>query len=134
MAYLYLGLGTAQTWMTQEQVTQTIPLKIQRRCPNVRVTFDCTEFKCVSSASPTLHSEKLSKSCTDFIALIGRAPCGSITCASKLFTASISNKELTRQSGIMDLLKPGDELVADKFATGTASTGGCWSEIGNTTF
>lgn len=42
------------------------------------------------------------------------APCGAITFASRLFTGSISDKELTKQSGILDLLEPGDEVMADK--------------------
>lgn len=42
------------------------------------------------------------------------APCGAITFASKLFTGSISDKELTRQSGILNLLEPGYEVMADK--------------------
>ncbi|XP_061564142.1 uncharacterized protein LOC133419145 [Cololabis saira] len=114
--YLYHVLGTVQIWMTREQVTRTMPVKVQNGCPNVRAIVGCVEFECESSETTTFQSEKLSnqKTCTKFKALIGVAPCGSITFASKLFTSSISDMELTRQSGILNLLEPGDELVADK--------------------
>ena len=47
-------------------------------------------------------------------ALIGISPSGAITFISKLFSGSISDKELTRQSGILDLLQPGDSVMADR--------------------
>ena len=40
--------------------------------------------------------------------LIGISPSGAITFVSKLFSGSISDKELTRQSGILNLLEAGD--------------------------
>ena len=45
-------------------------------------------------------------------ALIGISPSGALV--SKLFSGSISNKELTRRSGILELLEPGDSVMADK--------------------
>ncbi|KAI7802685.1 hypothetical protein IRJ41_017133 [Triplophysa rosa] len=90
--YLYLVLGSVNIWMTQEQ----------QYCPNVRVIIVCTEFRCESPDALTIHSETFSTV----------APCGAITFASKLFTGSISDKELTRQSGILTLLEPGDEVMA----------------------
>lgn len=114
--YLYLVLGSIQIWMTQEQVRRTMPVKFQRNCPNVRVIIDCTELRCECPEAITLHSEAFSayKSHTTFKGLIGVAPCGAITFVSKLFTGSISDKELTKQSGILGLLEPGDEVMADK--------------------
>ena len=45
--------------------------------------------------------------------LVGISPSGIITFVSKLYAGSISDKELTRCSGIMDLLQPGDSVMAD---------------------
>ena len=45
--------------------------------------------------------------------LVGISPSGIITFVSKLYAGSISDKELTRCSGIMDLLQPGDSVIAD---------------------
>ncbi|XP_005172048.2 uncharacterized protein [Danio rerio] len=114
--YLSFVLGSIQIWMTKEQVRWTMPVKFQRDCPNVRVIIDCTELRCECPEAITLHSETFSayKPHTTFKGLIGVAPCGAITFISKLFASSISNKELTKQSGILGLLEPGDEVIADK--------------------
>ena len=42
------------------------------------------------------------------------SPDGVITFVSSLYPGSISDKELTRQSGIMDLHEPGDSVMADR--------------------
>ncbi|XP_049340578.1 uncharacterized protein LOC125804898 [Astyanax mexicanus] len=114
--YLYLVLGSMPIWMSREQVQATMPEKFTRYCSNVRVILDCTEVRCETPSSLTLQSETFSayKNHTTFKALIGVAPCGVITFVSKLFTGSISDQEITRQSGILTLLEPGDACMADK--------------------
>ena len=47
-------------------------------------------------------------------ALIGISPSGAIRFVSKLFPGSISDKQLTLKSGILDLSEPGDSVMADK--------------------
>ena len=46
--------------------------------------------------------------------LIGIAPHGVVTFVSALYTGSISDKEITQGSGIIELLEPGDCVMADK--------------------
>ena len=74
-----------------------------RYCPNVRVILDCTEIRCEAPSSLTLQSETFShyKNTNTFKGLIGIAPCGVITLISKLYTGSISDREITQQSGIL---------------------------------
>ena len=47
-------------------------------------------------------------------ALVGISPNGVITFVSSLYPGSISDKELTRRCGILDLLEPGDSVMADR--------------------
>ena len=49
-----------------------------------------------------------------FKGLVGISPSGAITFVSSLFSGSISDKELTRQSGILALLEQGDSVMADR--------------------
>ena len=54
------------------------------------------------------------KSNTTLKGLIGIAPHGAITFVSSLYTDSISDKEITRCSGILDLLEAHDSVKVDK--------------------
>lgn len=115
-SYLYQVLGSLPLWMTREQVQATMPDKFELYCPQVRVIIDCTEIRCETASSLLLQSESFSnyKNHTTFKGLIGIAPCGVITFISKLYTGSISDLEITRQSQILQLLQPGDGVMADK--------------------
>jgi hypothetical protein len=55
------------------------------------------------------------KSHATFKGLIGISPGGATTYISQLYTGSISNREIVRRSGFLDLpLEQGDSVMADK--------------------
>ena len=83
---------------------------------NLRGIIDCTEFYIetpfrVASQRSTYSSYK---SRNTFKALISISPLLHINFISKLYTGSISDKEIVRQSGFLQLLNPGDLIMADK--------------------
>ncbi len=84
--------------------------------PNLQVILDCTDICCESPTLLTLHSGIFFsyKSTTTFKGLVGVAPSGAVTFISKLYNGSISDKEFTKKYGILDLLEPGDVVMADK--------------------
>ena len=47
-------------------------------------------------------------------ALVGISPDGAVTLAPSLYPGCISDEELTRKSGVLDLLEPGDSVMADR--------------------
>ena len=49
-----------------------------------------------------------------FKALVGISPDGTVTFVSSLYPGCISDKELTRKSGILDLLEEGDSVMTDR--------------------
>ncbi len=114
--YLYQVLGSLPLWMTRERVQATMPDKFKLYCPQVRVIIDTTEIRCetASSRSPQLETFSNYKNHTTFKGLIGIAPCGVITFVSKLYSGSISDMEITRKSQILQLLQPGDGVMANK--------------------
>lgn len=60
---------------------------------------------------------------TTLKSLIGITPHGAVSFVSALYTGSISDKEITRCCGILDLLEPNDNVMADKgFNIGDMST------------
>ena len=85
--------------------------------PKTRVIIDGTEIKCQTPTSLVFHSETYSlyKSHTTFKGLIGIAPSRQITFISQFYASSISDRELTVRSGLLNLpFSQGDVVMADK--------------------
>ncbi len=114
--YLFFVWGLVPIWMSRQQIGSSMPENYRLFSPNLRVILDCTEIRCESPTSLTLHTEIFSsyKSTTTFKGLVGVAPRGTVTFISQLYTGSISDKEITKKSGILDLLEPGNVVMADK--------------------
>ncbi len=108
--YLYLILGSLPIWMSRQEVNSTMPEKLRQFCPEMRVIIGCTDIRCQNPSSLMLQSEV-------FKELICVVPCGEFTLVSNLLTGSISDQVLTKQSGILDLLEPGDACMSDKVFT-----------------
>ena len=114
--FLYTMLGQLPIWPTTAQVKNSMPDCFKTIYPKTRVILDCTEIKVQRPSSKVLNSEFYStyKSHTTLKCLVGIAPHGSVTFVSSLYQGSISDKEITRRSGILSLLEEGDEVMADK--------------------
>ena len=63
----------------------------------------------MGSLSPGWSSYK-----NTFKGLVGITPAGNISFVSKLYCGSILNRLLTIESGVVDLLEPGDAVMTDK--------------------
>lgn len=114
--FLYTMLGQVPIWPTTAQIKSTMPQCFKTTYPKTRVILDCTEIKVQRPSPKVLNSELYSayKSHTTFKCLIGIAPHGAVTFVSSLYQGSISDKEITRRSGILSLIEEGDEVMADK--------------------
>lgn len=114
--YLYFLLGTQPIWPSRSQINQSMPEEFQKLYPTTRVILDCTEIFVQTPSSLLLQSQLYSsyKSNTTLKGLVGIAPHGAITFVSSLYTGAISDKEITRCSGILELLEPNDSVMADK--------------------
>ena len=90
--------------------------KAYRDIPSLRGIIDCTEF--YIEAPYRLPSQKSTyssyKSRNTFKLLISISPIAHINFVSNLYTGSISDKEVIRQSAFLDKLEPGDVIMADK--------------------
>uniref|UniRef100_A0AAV2LLY8 DDE Tnp4 domain-containing protein n=1 Tax=Knipowitschia caucasica TaxID=637954 RepID=A0AAV2LLY8_KNICA len=114
--YLFIVFSSINMWISREKVKASMPQRFVKRSPSVRVILDCTEVALEGASSLTLQSETFSayKNRTTLKGLIGVAPNGLVTFISQLYTGCISDKEITKISGILPLLEPGDEVMADK--------------------
>ena len=86
------------------------------RYSDTQVIVDCTELKCQTPSSLLLQSEMYSnyKSHTTVKGLIGVSPHGAVTFVSALYSGSVSDKELFKQSGIIPLLDKDMAVMVDK--------------------
>lgn len=114
--FLYFILGQIPIWLERDVIQRLMPQCFKDDYPSTRVVIDCTEIFTQSPTSLVLSSQLYSnyKSHTTFKALIGIAPHGAITFISPLYTGNMSDVEITRTSGLLNLLQPGDSIMADK--------------------
>ena len=96
-----------------------MPKVFKQQYPTTRVIIDATEIFIQQSSLPKLQQCTFSiyKYHNTYKGLIGISPSGAVTFVSKLYHGSISDKELTHQSGLLDLLALlgcGDSVMADR--------------------
>ncbi|CAC5408709.1 unnamed protein product [Mytilus coruscus] len=84
--------------------------------PSTRVVIDCTEIKTERPSSLALGFKCYSsyKSSHTWKGLVGIAPHGAVTFISSLYTGCMSDVEITKLCGPVDLLEMGDSIMADK--------------------
>ena len=83
---------------------------------NCRIILDCTKIQCEIPSNMESQSATFShyKQCRTFKGLIGVAPNGVITYANGLFPRSTSDKQIDWHGGILNLMEPGELIIADK--------------------
>ena len=94
---------------------------IQRHMPaqfkaDTRIIIDCTEQFTETPSSLPVQSAIYShyKHHNTLKGLVGISPSGVVTYISDLYGGSTSDKEITRQCGLLQLLEPGDAVMADE--------------------
>ncbi|XP_071060237.1 uncharacterized protein [Pseudochaenichthys georgianus] len=87
-----------------------------RHIQNCRMIVDCTDIKIAIPKQMDIQKETYSayRGMHSFKLLLGVAPNAVITYCSKLYPGSTSDKEIVRDSGVLQHFKPGDLILADK--------------------
>ena len=114
--FLYLRLGSLPIWPELKDIK--LPESMKEKYPNCKTIIDCVEFKVEIPSSLYTHKMFYSdyKSHTTVKALVGIIPGGGFSFVSSLYPGSISDKEITVKSGILNhlLWKPGEGLMVDR--------------------
>ncbi|XP_065067516.1 uncharacterized protein LOC135693070 [Rhopilema esculentum] len=114
--FLYTRLRQLPIWASRSTIDETMPNAFKEMYPSTRVILDATEIFMEMPSSLRSQSETYSnyKHCNTAKGLLGIAPSGAVTFVSHLYAGRCSDKAVTRDCGILNLLEAGDTIMADK--------------------
>ena len=103
-------------WPPRALIQSNMPNAFKEKYPLTRVVIDATEIFVEQPSLPELQQLTFSsyKYYNTHKGLIGISPSGAVIFVSDLYPRSISDKELTRQCGLLDKLESGDFVMADR--------------------
>ena len=114
--FLYFVFGTMPIWPSRKKIQKHMPECFKKLYPRCCGINDASEIKTEAPSSLMLNTEFYSsyKSHTTYKGNVFISPSGEVIHVSGLFAGLISDKELVKQSGLLVLLEPGDQILADK--------------------
>lgn len=116
MCFLSSSLkDTLLLWPSKELIRRKLP-RAFKNYPDTRVIIDCTEMFVEKPSSPYAQKATWSeyKQHNTIKTLVGITPNGYFSFLSKFWTGNTSDRKITQESGLVDLLEEGDVVMADK--------------------
>lgn len=113
---MYRRFREVTIWPSQKLVRDNLPDCFKEKYANTRIIIDCTEIFIQRPSSATAQQLTYStyKSHNTAKALIGITPNCFISFLPDLQPGRLSDKEIVIRSGLVDLLEPGDIVMADR--------------------
>ena len=114
--YMYCIVAPLLKWPSSETVKKFMPRCFKKTYPDTVCIIDCTEIFISKPRNPTAQSQTYSnyKHHNTYKALVGITPSGAFSFISKLWGGNASDRYITKESGFLDLVKPGDQVMGDR--------------------
>lgn len=112
---LYLELNDIFPFPSQELVRKNMPKEFNEY-PTTRIILDCSEIFIQRPSAMLAQCETWSeyKHHNTWKVLVGVTPNGQVSYLSDLWGGRVSDKQITRESGVLDLLDAGDNVMVDR--------------------
>ena len=113
---MFLRLKPLIKWPGREELRKTMPVDFKTHFSKCVVIIDCFEVFCERPKPLKARAQTFSsyKHHNTVKFLIGISPQGVITYISKGWGGRVSDRHLTENCGILELLLPGDQVLADR--------------------
>ena len=113
---MYHNFKAIERFPSWSVVKKYMPDIFKKEYPNTRIIIDATEFAIERPSSLLNQSSTFSsyKNRNTVKVLVGITPSGTISFVSQSYEGSISDRKLVELSGLLQMLEPGDEVMADK--------------------
>ena len=114
--FIYYRFKELEVFPTREIVQLHMPECFKKKYPTTTLIIDATEIYIEKPNNPEAKQQTFSsyKNTNTLEALVGIVPKGGISFVSTLYGGSISDKELTARSGLIDKLQRNDVIMADR--------------------
>ena len=103
-------------WLPRETLKATMPKPFKDHFPNTTCVIDCSEIILLKAKHLDCRSESYSHYYANNTVkyLVAIAPCGLIMFISDAYGGTCSDRYITQNSGFLDNLRAGDEVMGDR--------------------